>query len=99
MDSRPKNFRSAIDELERNTDANGTDFRARVEQELHRIEETLKNLKPHLDDIKTKVTDEFHTTKDKVEKEVQKNPWAAVGIVALVFFILGFLFSHRGRRD
>jgi len=99
MDSRPKNFRSAIDELERNTDGNGSDFRARLEQELHRVEEMLNNLKPHINDLKDKVTDEFHTTKDKVEKEVQKNPWAAVGIVALVFFILGFLFSHRGRRD
>lgn len=97
MDSRPKNFRSAIDELERNTDGNGQDFRARLEQELHKIEDTLAKLKPHIDDIKSKVSDEFHTTKDKVEKQVQQNPWAAVGVVALVAFILGLIFSPKGR--
>ena len=98
-DSKPKNFRSAIDELERKTDGNGTDFRARLEEELSKIKDTLAKLDPHIDGIKTKVTDEFHTTKDKVEKEVLKNPWAAIGIVALVCFILGAIFSPRKGRD
>ncbi len=99
METKPKNFRTAIDELERNTDSNGSDFRARLEEELHKIEDTLSKLKPHIDDIKTKVTDEFHTTKNKVEKEVQKNPWAAIGIVALVCFILGAIFAPKRGRD
>lgn len=96
MDSRPKNFRSAIDEidkideLERNTDNGGHDFKARLEQELHKIEDTLS-------DLKTKYGDEFKNKKNMVENEVKNNPWAAIGIVALVFLILGMIFSPRGR--
>jgi ElaB/YqjD/DUF883 family membrane-anchored ribosome-binding protein len=96
---KPKNFRSAIDELEREAESNGhgPDLRARLEQELHRVQEALHKLKPHLDDVKAKVSDEFEATKIKVESEVQKNPWAAIGIVALVAFILGLIFSPKGR--
>lgn len=97
MNSGPKNFQSAIDELESGANGDGGDLKARLEKELHRIEETLNKLKPHIEDIKTKVGNGLGDAKDRVEKEVQKNPWAAIGIVALVFFILGFLFSHRSR--
>jgi ElaB/YqjD/DUF883 family membrane-anchored ribosome-binding protein len=97
--SKPKNFRSAIDELENESENNGHghDLRDRLQQELRRIEEALNKLKPHLNDVKEKVSDEFHSAKTKVEGEVQKNPWAAIGVVALVAFILGLIFSPRGR--
>ncbi len=68
MDSKYKNFRSAIDELERN-----------------------------FDEVKDKVGDELEAGKAKVEEQVQKNPWAVIGIVALVAFILGMIFSPKGR--
>lgn len=86
-----RTFSKAIEDLEDTT-------RERLEEEIHKIEDTIEKLKPHLDDLKAKMNDGFNETKDKVEKEIEKNPWAAVGIVALVFFILGFLISGR-RRD
>ena len=98
-DSKPKNFRSAIDQLEQQFENKGTDVRARLEEELRKIQDTLANLGPHVNDIKDKVTDEFHATKHKVEKEVQKNPWAAIGLVALVCFIVGAIFAPRRGRD
>lgn len=97
--SKSKNFRSAIDELENESESNGRshDLRDRLEQELHRIQEALNKVKPHLNDVKDRVSDEFNSAKTKVEHEVQKNPWAAIGIVALIAFIIGLLISPKGR--
>ena len=64
---------------------------------LDELEETLKQLKPHLEELKHKAGEGLNKAKDEVEEQVQKNPWAAIGIVALVFFMLGFLFSRRDR--
>lgn len=57
----------------------------------------IEELEKNFDEVKDKVGDEFDDAKTKVEKEVKKNPWAAIGIVALVAFILGMLFSPKGR--
>lgn len=95
MNSKPKNFTEAIDELE-----NGNGFKSRIQSELHKLEETLEKIKPHIEELTEKAGTEVKKAKAKVEDEVQKNPWAAIGIVGLVFFILGFLFAHKGsRRD
>lgn len=96
--TRRRTFSKAIEDLEGTAGDIGSEVRDRLEQELHRIEDTIEKLKPHIDELKSKVNDGFHETKDKVEKEIEKNPWAAIGIVALVFFVIGFLLSGR-RRD
>lgn len=57
----------------------------------------IEELEKNFDGVKDKVGDELEDAKTKVEKEVKKNPWAAIGIVALVAFILGMLFSPKGR--
>ncbi len=74
------------------------DMRDRLEEEIERIEETIDKMKPHLEELRGKLNEGFHETKDKAEREIKKNPWAAVGIVAFVFFIIGFLLAGR-RRD
>lgn len=99
MDSKPKNLSQAIDELERATRGKATDLKERFEQEIHRLEDTVKSLKPQLDELQSKIGDEAKKAKDRVENEVQKNPLAAVGVVGLIFFILGFLLAKSGRRD
>lgn len=99
MSSKPRNFSQAIDELEDAETSNvNEDLRARLEKELHRIEETLKTIKPHLEDISHKVGDEAKKAKDKVEGHITQNPWAAVGIAGIVFFLLGFLLGFTGTR-
>jgi ElaB/YqjD/DUF883 family membrane-anchored ribosome-binding protein len=35
--------------------------------------------------------------KKTVEDQVHQNPWAALGIVGLVFFVLGVLFGLKSR--
>ncbi len=96
-----RGFSKAIDDLESAAGAAsdiGSDMRERLEEELERIEDTIDKLKPHLDEIRGKLNDGYHETKNKAEHEIKKNPWAAVGIVAFVFLIIGFLLAGR-RRD
>jgi ElaB/YqjD/DUF883 family membrane-anchored ribosome-binding protein len=102
MSSKPRGFTQAIDELETGEKQSGPksggaadELRTRLEQELHRLEETLKNMKPHFDDISEKVTVEAKKARDTVEDQVVKNPWAALGMVGLIFFVLGFLLGGR----
>jgi ElaB/YqjD/DUF883 family membrane-anchored ribosome-binding protein len=100
MSQRPKTFSQAIDDLEdqQAEQGNGHEFRSRLEREVHRMEEMLERMKPHLDDIGGKVGEEAHKARRRVEHEVKKNPMAAIGIVGLIAFILGFIFAMR-RRD
>jgi ElaB/YqjD/DUF883 family membrane-anchored ribosome-binding protein len=84
---KPKNFSQAIDELEDLTRDKGGDMRERLEAEIKRLQDTLENMKPHLEEAKK--------AKTRVEKEIQENPWAAIGIVGLVLFVIGFLLGTR----
>ena len=102
MSSKPRGFTQAIDELESgekqssgNKGGTTDEIRARLEQELRRLEDTLKNMKPHFDDITEKVGVEAKKARDTVEDQVVKNPWAALGMVGLIFFVLGFLLGGR----
>lgn len=102
MSGKPKNFSQAIDDLENGgADTNGNGgFRAHLQTELQKLEETLNKIKPHIEDLTEKAGTEAKKAKAKVEDQVQKNPWAAIGIAGLIFFVLGFLFAHKGsRRD
>lgn len=93
-----RNLSKAIEDLESTIGDAGPDLRERLEKELNRIEETLEKLQPHLEEFRGKINDGFHETKEKAEREIAKNPWGAVGIVALVAFVIGFLLAGR-RRD
>lgn len=79
-----KSFQQAIDELQGHLESKGADLREQFE--------------PILNDLKEKLGEEALKTKDKVEAQVKENPMAAIGIVGLVFFILGFLFAYRTSR-
>jgi ElaB/YqjD/DUF883 family membrane-anchored ribosome-binding protein len=94
MTVKPKNLADAIEDLEK---GNG-DFQSRLKAEYHKLEETLADLRPHIEDLSGKVGEEARKAKRKVEAKVEENPWAAIGIVGLIFFILGFLFASK-RRD
>ncbi len=99
MSGKPKNFSQAIDDLENGHEKAGNgDFQSRLKSEFHKIEETLASLRPHIEDLSGKVGEEAKKAKAKVEDKVQENPWAAIGIVGLIFFILGFLLAGK-RRD
>jgi ElaB/YqjD/DUF883 family membrane-anchored ribosome-binding protein len=84
MSSKAKTFQQAIDDLQGHLETKGADLREHFE--------------PILNELKDRVSEEAQKTKDKVEEQVKENPLAAVGIVGLIFFILGFLFAYRTSR-
>ena len=97
---RPKNFDDTIERLEKSETKDGG-FRARIQSELEDLEATINKFKPHVEEFAAKAGEEAHKAKRRVEGEVQKNPWATIGIVGLIFFVLGFLFASKksGRQD
>jgi ElaB/YqjD/DUF883 family membrane-anchored ribosome-binding protein len=99
MNSKPKNFAQALDQLNQFAETTGENLKHKLEAELHSLEEKIQTLKPQLEDIKSRVKDEAGKAKEKVEEQVKENPWAAVGIVGLIFFVLGFLLAGRSRRN
>ncbi len=86
-----KSFSDALAELERAADEAGPELRRRLEEELSK-------LKPHVEEIKAKLNEGLHEGKERLEREVQKNPLAALGVVAIFFFILGLILSPRRSR-
>lgn len=68
-------------------------------QAIEDLENTVAKLRPHLEDISSRVGDETKKAKSKVETEIQKNPWAAIGIVGLVLFVVGFLLGFKSSRS
>lgn len=95
MNSKPKNISDALDELENFSTSKAQDLKSKLQSELHKLEDRINDLKPHLDEIKSKVQDEATKAKSKVEEQVKENPWAAIGVVGLIFFVLGVLFGSR----
>lgn len=98
MSGKPKNLSQAIDDLEYETATGAGDFQSRIKSEFQKIEETLASLRPHLDKFSDKMGDEAKNAKSKVESKVQENPWATLGLVGLIGFILGFLFATKTKR-
>jgi len=88
MGSKPKNLTEAIDQLG-----------SYAGQASQGVEEAVEKLKPHLEELQRLAREEGGKAKAKVEAQVNQNPWAALGIVGLIFFILGFLFASSGRRN
>ena len=86
MNSKPKNFPEALEELDSLSTSKAQELKAKLQSELAKLEERIAELKPQLDEAK-----------NKVEEKVKENPWATIGIVGLIFFVLGVVFGSRSR--
>lgn len=95
MNSKPKNISEALDELDNFTSSKAQDLKSKLQSELHKLEDRINELKPQLEEMTGKVRDEAVRAKGKVEDQVKENPWAAIGIVGLIFLVLGFLLGSR----
>lgn len=95
MEKKPKSFSEAIDNVSRSLNGPAMDdIKSKLETEIHKLEDTLN-------DLKKRAQEEAGKVKDKVETQVQEHPWATLGIVGLIFLVLGLLlgWNSRGRRD
>ncbi|HMN68847.1 MAG TPA: hypothetical protein PKC28_09950 [Bdellovibrionales bacterium] len=73
-------------------------FSQAIDELERHVEDTMDKIRPHLDDLKGRVSDEAQKAKAGVEEKVQQNPWAAIGVVALLFFVIGLLLGRRSNR-
>ncbi len=98
MSSTPNNFSKALEELESTSKSTAQSLKDRLQVELKDLESKISELKPQLEELKSKVQDGATKAKDKVENRVKENPWASIGIVGLIFFVLGFLLAGTTSR-
>ena len=98
MSTKPKNFTQALDELEQYTSLKAQDLKSKLSDELQGLEEKLESLKPRFEELKNRAGQEARRAKGKVEEQVKDNPWAAIGIVGLIFLVLGFLLKGSSSR-
>lgn len=94
MSGKPKNLSQAIDDLDQKDEG----FQARIKAEYENLEDTLAKLRPHIEEFSDRMGKEAKKAKGKVEDKVSENPWAAIGLVGLIFFVLGFLLGGK-RKD
>jgi len=89
---KPKNFSEALEELDHLT---GGDLKTKLEGELRDLQDKVERLKPQLEDLKGKVHEETLKAKDKVEGHARENLWTTLGVVGLIFFVIGFVMGWR----
>ena len=97
MESKPKTFTQAFEELEKLTDGQGRNFKDKITAEMAGLEEQINRLKPQLEELRQKAREELGKTKDRVETQVKENPWVALGIVGLICLVIGWLLSGSRR--
>lgn len=98
MSTKPKNLSEAVKALEDLTHSAKDSFKSKMQSEIHNLEEQIEKLKPQLEHIKEEAQEKLRKTKANVESQVKESPWASIGIVGLIFFVLGFVLAARGSR-
>ena len=68
-------------------------------QALDELEKFTNSIRPHLEEFQDRAKEEAFKTKHKVEEQVKANPWATLGIVGLVLFVLGIIFASQRRKN
>jgi ElaB/YqjD/DUF883 family membrane-anchored ribosome-binding protein len=96
--SHANNLSDAIDELERFASSKTSDIKSVLEDEMSELKRKLEDLKPAYEKFKETVSDEASEAKRKVEATVKEHPYAAVGILAFVAFLIGFILGNS-RKD
>lgn len=95
----PASLSEAIEKLENAGRGKVQDFKEILEKDYNELRKTLDDLKPYLDDLRANVETEVKKTKNQVEDKVKENPWLAIGIVGLVAFVIGWIFSQNKKGE
>jgi ElaB/YqjD/DUF883 family membrane-anchored ribosome-binding protein len=91
----PTSLSEAIARLENASHSKVNDFKDLLEKDYHEIRKALEDIRPHLESLKGSVGTEALKTKNQVEEKIKDNPWATLGAIGLVAFIIGFLFGQH----
>lgn len=94
MTKKPRGLSDAIDELEATLEP------SRLEAELRRVQDLLNRVRPQVDEMTEKFGDGAKRAKAKAESKIEEHPWATLGLVGVIFLVIGFLLgSSRRSRD
>ena len=94
-----KTLTEAIEKLEKAGSAKASDIKQNFEKDYTELKKTVEDLKPYLNDLKSKVEDQVQTTKSEIEENLKNNPWAAIAFVGIIAFIIGCLFANKKKGD
>jgi len=95
MSKNPGSLSEAIANLENAGHSKAQELRDHLEKDYQEIQKALENLKPLMDDIKSRAEDEARATKGQIETRVKESPWVALGVVGLVAFIIGWILGSN----
>jgi len=71
---------------------------ATVENNPKNLSDAIERLEKTFSRVSDSIGEEAKKAKGKIEEQVTENPWAAIGVAGLIFFILGFLFGWKSSR-
>ena len=93
----PKSIAEAIERLENAGRMTAKEFKNSLDGDFAEVRKAIDELKPHLERLKGTLGQEAKEVQSKVEDKVRENPWVALGIVGLIFFVIGLILG-RDRR-
>lgn len=94
----PKSLSEAIERLERATQSKTQEFREILDKDYSDLRRAIEDLKPHLEDLRSRVTDQVGDARKSVESKVQDNPWTTLAVAGIFGLILGWIFGFSSRR-
>lgn len=95
----PKTLSEAIERLERATQNKSQEFKEILGKDYSDLRKAIEDLKPHLDELGTRVSNQVSETRKSVETKVQENPWTTLAVAGLIGLVLGWIFGFSNRRD
>ena len=97
--SHANNLSEAIEELERFANGKSADLKSALGDELGEIKQKIEDLRPAFEKLKKTISEEALEAKQRVEDKVKEHPYAAVGILAFVAFLIGFILGNSRKSD
>lgn len=90
----PKTLDEAIDSLEKQVRAQGQSVSQAVLSEFEKVKTLVKEWAPKANQIKDDIEEHWNDKKEVVEKEIKDHPWVAVGVVGVVFLLIGWILGR-----
>ena len=90
-----KTLSEAISILEKVGQSKIDDLKKVFENDYTVLKKNMDDLKPYVEDFKTKIESQVGKSKLDVEAKIANNPWLTLAIVGIVAFIIGCFFGNN----
>ena len=94
-----KTLAEAIEKLENAGENKAHELKQNFEKDYLELKKTVEDLKPHLEELKTKIQREVSVAKLEIEEKVKENPWATLAFVGIAAFTVGCLVGNKNKGD